>query len=204
VRPTLLNPLFAEVEALKGVGPNVAKGLARLSLTRAVDLAFHLPTGMIERLRVTEASHALSGRIVILDVTPFEVRAGQGRAPMRIYASDTAGNAITLTFFNNPVWAKKQLPLHVPKTVVGKLDSYGQELQIVHPDVLDPAEAGDVAIREPVYGLTEGISNKRMRELALAALDRAPHAARRIIARDPFKVRMGDEKSFALAQGRGM
>ena len=27
----------AEVEALKGVGPNVAKGLARLDLTRAID-----------------------------------------------------------------------------------------------------------------------------------------------------------------------
>jgi ATP-dependent DNA helicase RecG len=174
MRPELLNPLFAEVEALKGVGPNVAKGLARLGLTRAVDLAFHLPTGTIERMRVDEASHSLAGRIVILDVTPFEIRAGQGRAPMRIYASDSGGNAITLTFFNNPGWAKKQLPLHVPKTVVGKLDSYGQELQIVHPDVLDPAEAADVAIREPVYGLTEGISNKRMREMALAALDRAP------------------------------
>ena len=29
-------------------------------------------------------------------------------------------------------------------------------------------------LREPVYGLTEGISNKRMRELALTALERAP------------------------------
>ena len=116
----------------------------------------------------------MAGRIVIIDVTPFEARTPQGRAPMRIFAADCAGNTITLTFFNNPGWAKKQLPLGETRTVVGKLDSYGQELQIVHPEVMTTDKAADVAIREPIYGLTEGISNKRMRELALAALERAP------------------------------
>ncbi|MEP7316363.1 MAG: ATP-dependent DNA helicase RecG [Sphingomicrobium sp.] len=174
MRPEILNPLFAEVEVLKGVGPGVAKSLARLDLARAVDLLFHLPTGTIDRLRVEEVNHALAGRIVIVDVTPFEARSPQGRAPMRIFAADAGGNTITLTFFNNPGWAKKQLPLGEVRTVVGKLDSYGQELQIVHPEVMTPDKASEVAIREPVYGLTEGISNKRMRELALAALERAP------------------------------
>ena len=35
MRPDVLNPLFAEAEALKGVGPGIAKALARLDLTRA-------------------------------------------------------------------------------------------------------------------------------------------------------------------------
>ena len=56
MRPEILNPLFAEVEALKGVGPGIAKALARLDLTRAVDLAYHLPTGTIERVRAPAAS----------------------------------------------------------------------------------------------------------------------------------------------------
>ena len=174
MRPEILNPLFAEVEALKGVGPNIAKGLAKLGLTRAIDLANHLPTGVIDRVRAPHASQALLGRTVVLDVTPVEVRAGSGRAPLRIFARDGHDNTLTLTFFNNPAWAKKQLPLHQKKTVIGKLDAYGQEWQIVHPEVLEPANAAEVALREPVYGLTEGISNKRMRELALAGLERAP------------------------------
>ncbi len=177
MRPELLNPLFAEVEALKGIGPGIAKALARLDLTRAIDLVYHLPTGTIERVRAPFASQALLGRIVVLDVTPVEVRAGSGKAPLRIFARDGDDNTLTLTFFNNPAWAKKQLPLHQKRTVIGKLDAWGQEWQIVHPEVLDPAEAGEVALREPVYGLTEGISNKRMRELALAALERAPELA---------------------------
>ncbi|QIK95975.1 ATP-dependent DNA helicase RecG [Sphingomonas sp. HDW15A] len=174
MRPDLLNPLFAEVEALKGVGPGVTKGLARLGLTRAVDLAFHLPVGTIDRVAAPAADHSLVGRIVILELTPFEIRDGRGRSPLRIYANDSAENTITLTFFNNPGWAKKQLPCGAPKLVVGKLDAWGQELQIVHPEVVEAGKKSDIAIREPVYGLTEGITNKRMRELAMAALERAP------------------------------
>jgi len=174
MRPDLLNPLFAEVEALKGVGPGIAKSLARLDLTRAIDLVYHLPTGTIDRVRVRSATQALLGRIVVIDVMPVQVRAGSGKAPLRIYARDGDDNTLTLTFFNNPAWAKKQLPLHEMRTVIGKLDQWGQEWQIVHPEVLEPAKAGEVALREPVYGLTEGISNKRMRELALTGLERAP------------------------------
>ena len=60
MRPDVLNPLFAEAEALKGVGPGIAKALARLDLTRAIDLAYHLPTGTIDRVRAPAASSSLT------------------------------------------------------------------------------------------------------------------------------------------------
>jgi len=176
VRPDLLNPLFAEVETLPGVGPQVAKALKRLDITRVVDLAFHLPTGTIERVRAPAASAALLGRIVVLDLTPFEFRQGRS-GPLRVFAADTDGNTITLAYFNNPGWAKKSLPMGESKIVSGKLDAYGDEWQIVHPEVLGVGKAADLPLREPVYRLTEGIANRRMRELALAALERAPELA---------------------------
>jgi ATP-dependent DNA helicase RecG len=168
--------MFAEVEALPGVGPQVAKALKRLGITRAVDLAFHLPTGTIERVRAPAASAALLGRIAILELTPFEARQS-GRGPMRVFASDSDDNTITLVYFNNPGWAKKQLPLGETKIVSGKLDAYGDEWQIVHPEVLGAGKAADLPLREPVYPLTEGITNRRMRELALAGVERAPELA---------------------------
>jgi ATP-dependent DNA helicase RecG len=176
MRPETLNPLFAEVEALPGVGPQVAKALKRLDITRAIDLAFHLPTGTVERVQAPAASAALLGRIVILELTPFESRQG-GRGPMRVFASDSAGNTVTLVYFNNPGWAKKQLPVGETKIVSGRLDAYGDEWQIVHPEVLAAGKAADLPLREPVYPLTEGIANRRMRELALAAVERAPELA---------------------------
>src|SRR3954468_11295530 len=140
MRPDILNPLFAEIEVLKGVGPQVSKTLKRLDLTRVVYVLYHLPTGAIERVQAPAASSALLGRNVILELTPFETRESRsGRGPMRIFASDGDGNAISLIYFNNPGWAKRQLPMGQKRIVSGKLESYGDEWQIIHPEV---AEAG--------------------------------------------------------------
>jgi ATP-dependent DNA helicase RecG len=175
MRPDILNPLFTEVEALKGVGPQVAKLLKKLGLTRVVDLAYHLPTGAIERVRASAASEALLGRNVILELTPFDTRENRsGRGPMRIFASDGGGNTISLIYFNNPGWAKRQLPLGEKRVVSGKLEAYGDEWQIIHPEVADLGKGPQPAVREPVYPLTEGLTNRRLGELAREALERAP------------------------------
>jgi ATP-dependent DNA helicase RecG len=92
---------------------------------------------------------------------------------MRVFASDADGNSISLIYFNNPGWAKKSLPMGEKRTVAGKLEAYGDEWQIIHPDVLPADKAADLAVREPVYPLTEGLTGKRLRELAAAALERA-------------------------------
>jgi len=175
MRPEILNPLFAEVEVLKGVGPRVAKFLKKLDLTRVVDVLYHLPTGSIERVRAPSASAALIGRNVILELTPFDGRESRsGRGPMRVFAADSAGNTISLVYFNNPGWAKRSLPEGEKRVVSGKLEAYGDEWQIIHPEVLEPGKGPEPAIREPVYPLTEGLTNRRMGELAAAALERAP------------------------------
>src|SRR3712207_5480407 len=103
MRPEVLHPLFAEAETLKGVGPQLAKALGRIALTRVIDLAYHLPTGAIDRVRADAADNSLLGRNLIIALTPFEVRQSRsGRGPTRIFASDSANNAISLIFFNNP------------------------------------------------------------------------------------------------------
>jgi ATP-dependent DNA helicase RecG len=175
MRPEILNPLFAEAEVLKGVGPQLAKQLKKLGLTRVLDLLYHLPTGAIERIKAPAANAALLGRNVILELTPFEIRETRsGRGPTRIFASDSDGNSISLVYFNNPGWAKRTLPLHEKRIVSGKLEQYGDEWQIIHPEVAEPGKGPAPAIREPVYPLTEGLTNRRMGELATAALERAP------------------------------
>src|SRR4051812_3150352 len=103
MRPEILNPLFAEVEVLKGVGPQVAKQLKKLGLTRVIDVLYHLPTGSIERVHASAASAVLLGRNVILEVTPTGTREPRsGRGPMRVFATDSDGNTISLVYFNNP------------------------------------------------------------------------------------------------------
>src|SRR6476620_6859733 len=175
MRPEILNPLFAETEVMKGVGPQVGKVLKRLDLTRVVDVLYHLPTGAIERVGAPAAHAGFLRPNVIIEVTPFETRESRsGRGPMRVFSADTDGNTISLIYFNNPGWAKRQLPKGEKRVVSGKLEQYGDEWQIIHPEVAEPGKGPAPAIREPVYPLTEGLTNRRMGELAREALERAP------------------------------
>jgi ATP-dependent DNA helicase RecG len=178
MRPDILNPLFAEVEVLKGIGPTLARPLHRLALNRVVDILFHLPVSWIDRKRVAALDEADVGRTITVALTARDYRQSGGRGPFRIFAEDGAGNYATLTYFNNPGWGKKQLPLGETRIVSGKLDRYGQELQIVHPDyALKPAEAAQIPEREPVYPLSEGLTNHRLADLAGQALARRPELA---------------------------
>ncbi|MPT48190.1 MAG: ATP-dependent DNA helicase RecG [Sphingobium sp.] len=177
MRPELLNPLFAEISVIKGVGNALAKPLDRLGLARMVDLGFHLPTGWVERKRVDRLDGADAGQMIIITLTPVEYRAGgSSRAPFRVVAEDEAGERITLTYFGrNSGWPKKLLPLDEPRIVSGKLEMWGDQLQMVHPDhVVPPEDSADVQVREAVYPLSDGITNARMRDLVKEALSRAP------------------------------
>src|ERR1041384_2876905 len=99
MRPDILNPLFAEVEALKGVGPALAKPLHRLKLDRAVDVLFHLPGSWIDRMRVAALEGAEVGRVITIAVTARDYRQS-GRGPMRVFAQDAAGDYVTITYFH--------------------------------------------------------------------------------------------------------
>ena len=177
MRPELLNPLFAEISVLKGVGNALAKPLDRLGLSRMVDLAFHLPSGWVERKRVAALDHNDVGQTIIVSLSPVEYRASGGtRAPFRVVAQDEAGHLVNLVYFGkNSGWPRKLLPLGEPRVVSGKLEAWGDQLQIVHPDHVGPVEeASEIRVREPVYPLAEGISNARMNDLVAQALERAP------------------------------
>ncbi len=175
MRPDILNPLFTEVKALKGVGPQIARLLEKLDIERAVDLLYHLPTGAIERIQASGASGSLLGRNVILELTPFDNREPRsGRGPTRIFTRDSEGNTISLVYFNNPGWAKRSLPKGETRIVSGKLEQYGDEWQIIHPEVTPPGKEPSVQLREPIYPLTEGLTNRRMGELVREALEPAP------------------------------
>jgi ATP-dependent DNA helicase RecG len=175
MRPDILNPLFAEVEVLKGIGPALAKPLHRLGLDRVVDILFHLPVSWIDRKRVAALDEGDVGRTIVVALTATDYRQSGGRGPFRVFAEDSAGNHVTLTYFNNPGWGKKQLPLGEARIVSGKLDRYGQDLQMVHPDhVLPPQEAASIPAREAVYPLSEGLTNHRLADLAGQTLARRP------------------------------
>jgi ATP-dependent DNA helicase RecG len=110
-----------------------------------------------------------------LELTPFDsCESRSGRGPTRVFAADAGGNTISLVYFNNPGWAKRSLSKGQKRIVSGKLEQYGDEWQIIHPEVAEPGSGLPPLIREPVYPLTEGLTNRRLGELVREALERAP------------------------------
>ena len=174
MRPTILNSLFAEIGSRKGVGPQMVRSLERLGITRVKDALFHLPTGRIDRLRVTNLDDAVVGQGVIVPLTAQGYKSGSSpKSPFRVDAFDPAGNHVAIVYFGRAQGiARKAFPLGEPKVVAGRLDRYGDMLQIVRPDaVVDPAQADSIRTRESVYPLTEGLTNGRMAAVAADALD---------------------------------
>src|SRR3546814_13304540 len=95
MRPEILNPLFAALTDLKGVGPQLAKPLTRLGLERVIDVLFHLPTGLISRVPVDRLDQAQAGQTIIVDVTAQDYRSGRShRAPFGVEVDDRAGDHV--------------------------------------------------------------------------------------------------------------
>lgn len=172
MRPERLNPLFAAAESLKGVGSTLARPLEKLGLTRVKDFIYHLPDRFVERRVIANLDEGTVGENVIVALTPLEYRSAAGRGPFRALASDAAGNVCALTYFGrNGGWAKKGLPLGEQRWIAGRLDQFGQMLQIVHPDhVADTSDAVLGQRCEPVYPLSDGITQGRLAALIQQAL----------------------------------
>jgi len=177
MRPDILNPLFAETDGLEGIGPKLKKPLEKLGLTRIRDVLYHVPERFVVRRAVTDLDDANVGEqiVVALDVTEHRASRSQ-RGPYRVMATDAKGNVCALTFFGRASYtAKKQLPVGEKRWVAGRLDQYDQMLQIVHPDhVSDKSDGAMGQLVEPIYRLSEGLTQPRIASLVKQSLDRAP------------------------------
>jgi ATP-dependent DNA helicase RecG len=182
MRPTLLNPLFAPVTSLPGVGPK-QDGLLRYLLgrdetPRLVDLLLHLPSSVIDRRTRPNIRDAVVGTVVTLEVTVDRHRPPpprNSRAPYLVYASDDTGDVV-LTFFRaKPGYVEKLLPVGSKRYVSGTLQMYDGIPQIVHPDrVVDEEAFAKLSLIDPVYPLTEGLALGALRRAIGQALQKLP------------------------------
>src|ERR1043166_2374114 len=182
MRPTLLNPLFASVTTLPGVGPKQDKLLryllSRDETPRLVDLLLHLPASVIDRRARPKIRDAAQGTVVTLEVTIDRHRPPpprNARAPYLVYASDDTGDVV-LTFFRaKPGYVEKLLPVGDKRYVSGTLQIYDGIPQIVHPDrVVDEKAFSKLTGIDPVYPLTEGLALGSLTRAIAQALERLP------------------------------
>jgi ATP-dependent DNA helicase RecG len=207
MRPALLNPLFAPVTSLSGVGPKQDKLfrflLDRDQTPRLIDLLLHLPASVIDRRARPKIHDAVPGTVVTLEVTVDRHRptpSRNSRAPHLVYASDDTGDVVLTYFRAQPGYIEKLLPVGSKRYVSGTLQTFDGVPQIVHPDrVVDEASFAKLSGIDPVYPLTEGLALGALRRAMAQALQKLPKLPEWI---SPEVLRRCQFPSFAEALNR--
>ncbi|MBW6419845.1 ATP-dependent DNA helicase RecG [Rhizobium sp. XQZ8] len=183
MRPAILDPLFASVSSLPGVGPKVAEMIARVTSRedpedcRVIDLVFHAPYSLVDRRNRPGIALAPQGTIVTIEgrVDRHQPPPRGTNQPYRVFLHDDTGE-LALTFFHaKGDWLMKSLPIDEQVMVSGKVDWFNGRASMIHPDFMVKAsEAENMPLVEPVYPLTAGLSPKTLRKAVEGAVTRLP------------------------------
>ncbi len=168
-----------EVRYLRGVGDKVAQVLAKLGIYTVGDLLFHLPRRYEDRTQFRKIAHArvgepatFMGTVVMVD----NLRPRPNITLTKAFLDDGSG-MLELIWFNQPYMKDTLLKLRNKKIVVyGTVKEAGWGLQIETPEWEelgsedDPNDLLGMNRIVPIYPLTEGIRQKRMRQIVYNAL----------------------------------
>lgn len=184
MRPSLLDPLFASLSSLPGIGAKTgdlyARLLARESIDdcRVIDLIFHVPSSIIDRRKQPGIALAPQGSIVTItgrvDRHQQPPR-GNSSVPYRVFIHDDTGELALVFFRAKGNWLEKSLPVDETVMVSGKVEWFNGRPSMVHPDhVARLAEGDSLPMVEPIYPMTSGLSAKVLRKTIEAAIAKVP------------------------------
>ena len=169
-RATLSDP----VDALKGVGPRVGEHLRRLGIRQVQDLLFHLPHRYIDRTRLVPIGGLRPGDSALCQGTVELVQKPDGRRRSLLCRLSDGTGAITLRFFHFSRAQQAGLKQGMSLRCWGQTRRVNHGLEMVHPEYrrVDPDETTDLERNlTPIYPLTQGISQFKLRNLAGQALE---------------------------------
>lgn len=162
MRPEILFSLFKPVTTLKGVGARTAVLIEKIAGTHVVDLLWLLPSDIIDRRYAPSIADAIPGRIATITVhVRRHLPARNSRMPYKIVVEDDTGS-MTLVFFRaRSDYLSRTLPEGETRVISGKVETFGDTLQMTHPDhITETKDRESIARVEPVYPLTAGLSLK--------------------------------------------
>lgn len=185
MRPVALTPLFASAQSLTGIGPRLVLLLKKclvlppgISEPRVLDLLWHMPAGVIDRRAEPSSRDAMPGSVVTLKVRVLKHKApprGNNKAPYKVTCEDDTGKIDLVFFHAERKFIETQLPEGEERYISGRVERYGETLQMAHPDYIVPPERrGDLPMLEPVYPLTAGLSGKVLLKATRQAVERVP------------------------------
>jgi ATP-dependent DNA helicase RecG len=182
--------LETEVQYVKGVGTKLAQVLSKLNIYTLGDLLFHLPRRYEDRRHFRKIAHARAGEAITVSgklVTVDNVKV-RNLTLTKAYLDDGSG-VLELVWYNQPYMKDTLNKLRNSQIVaygIVKESPYGLQMETPEwedlPDGADPDSLLSVNRIVPIYPLTEGIRQKRMRQIIWNAVQYA-HLAPEILPR---------------------
>lgn len=169
-----------EVGVLRGVGAALVQRLAHLGIHTLQDLLFHLPHRYEDRSRILPIGSLRIGDAGVVEgeVVAADIVMGRRRS-MQVTLRDQSG-FLVLRFFHFNAAQKKQFEPGRQVRCYGEVRPGRAGFEMYHPEYqVDPEPLNTAAAETltPIYPVTEGIQQTRIRQLcrqALEYLDRHP------------------------------
>ncbi|MBU2872435.1 ATP-dependent DNA helicase RecG [Marinobacter salexigens] len=161
------------VTELKGVGNALAEKLGRLGIASLQDLLFHLPHRYEDRTRIIPMGSLRVGDVAVVEgeVMKSDLVMGRRRS-LQVTLKDSSG-FLVLRFFHFNAAQKNQLSDGARVRCFGEVRPGRAGYEFYHPEYQTNPPAmpsGEQATLTPVYPLTEGIQQPRVRGLCQQAL----------------------------------
>ena len=172
MRPEILFPLFSPVSTLKGVGPKNEPLVQKLAGPLVRDMLFLGPQSLVHRTPTTVDS-VVDGQVhtLIVDIEQH-TRPPRMDVPYKIRAFDGTAFLTLIWFRGHGEHLLRSHPVGSRRVVSGKIERWGNEIQMAHPDYVVAVEkAADVPEVEAVYPATAGLPARTVRKLAHEALN---------------------------------
>ncbi len=162
------------VTTLKGVGGALAEKLAKLGIQSLQDLLFHLPHRYEDRTRLIPMGNLRIGDVGVVEGEVMKADLVMGRRrSLQVTLKDSSG-FLVMRFFHFNAAQKNQLTEGARVRCFGEVRPGRAGYEFYHPEYQvnpPPMPARGEATLTPVYPLTEGSQQPRVRSLCQQALD---------------------------------
>jgi len=168
-----------KVTELKGVGAALAAKLGKLGIYNFQDLLFHLPLRYQDRTRISAIGALRPGDEVVVEARVLACDIVMGRRRSLVCRIQDGTGTLTLRFFHFSAAQKSGL-INADIRCFGEVRPGSNGLELIHPEYKVLKGAGFDQLEEtltPIYPLTEGLTQPRLRSLvgqALSALGSEP------------------------------
>lgn len=183
-----IKSLWDSIQCIKGIGPSLSGLLSKKNIDHIEDLLFYFPKRYEDRRNIKRISSVIPGRreTVAGSIVISDTVSAKRRQVYQIVITDGSADLGIVWFRFNRKYMRSVYKKGKKLCVNGEItyNSYERMMQIIHPasediEIIDEKGSDEISLNfnriVPIYPLTEGITQRRIRAVVRNALDTYSH-----------------------------